>query len=252
MKKEKYVRLFEAKNPYFIFTFEFDNENLVLGKLSYMNEFKNETVVEHGNNFSLDLPRVYQNPLPFYTPQKYNDLKELLGYDWEEQEWMDYAIGNIFLEFEQTLKEIIKKKFILKIEDSFGGEYSINELKKLSRNADKTWDRFYIDSYLDVKNQKENEAIENYLEDADDILEELDISKKDLERIIQNNRKTRGTAWESLVGYDTDDFPDFEEQIEILRRMGVAEHRHKDTNYDTINKQGMSQDQVSRLRKGFN
>lgn len=120
--------------------------------------------------------------------------------------------------FSPILHNIIRKQDVKRVEEYLNNKH---KSKTKSISAIERYARWYTDN--------DTEAMEDIIE------------------AYNNNKETKGTAWKLLAqAYKNKDKYDFEA---ILNMMNVAHYRHTKTNYDDINKKGMSDESVSDLRR---
>ena len=73
---------------------------------------------------------------------------------------------------------------------------------------------------------------------------------EDVRKALYQNLTTKGTAWEAFC--DAVDAGDYALADEILYRIDASIKRHVETDYDNIDKTGLSDEQVSQIRKQHN
>lgn len=80
-----------------------------------------------------------------------------------------------------------------------------------------------------------------------EMCDELDLDRVEIKQLIKHNFDTGGQASRHIL----ENFEDIESEefSGLIKAMKVAQHRHMNTNYDTIDKKGMTSAQVAALRK---
>ena len=76
------------------------------------------------------------------------------------------------------------------------------------------------------------------------------VKSEDVRKALYQNLTTKGTAWEAFC--DAADAGDSVLADEILYRIDASIKRHVETDYDQIDKSGLSDEQVSQIRKQHN
>lgn len=120
--------------------------------------------------------------------------------------------------------------------------------KSCGKDQDQLRDMFFcfgscMDNYLQEEEEKETE-----LQDLYRAIEELNLDAGQ-EAIILENYRTGGTASRNLAHYMIECPEDVEG---LLEAMNVAHSRHTETDYDSISKKGLTEEQVSELRRQYN
>jgi len=109
-----------------------------------------------------------------------------------------------------------------------------------------------------VGNEKDElfeESLEEFIEELKDnsYFEYNTHNPEFISEVVRTNKSTNGSAWKALVdeGDDYVNYLDIDEKEELLERVLKAHHRHRHTSYDTIDKSGMTDDEVAQLRRNF-
>lgn len=101
---------------------------------------------------------------------------------------------------------------------------------------------------VEILTSKECESFANKYyrirEQIEEILMQFDYPE------LLNNFHSSGTAWYSYIQAIADE--DIEEQKRLEKAINVSNHRHKNTDYDLIDKSQMNEEQVAQLRRDYN
>lgn len=176
--------------------------------------------------------------------KKYEELEEAIE-DWSGDEFQNYAyaqILNLYIGYSVDDTEISPANTL--IEDEFGNIYLLGKIKKIMKNGKKEYNNFFDSIIRDGRISKIEEWVNNNFSEIQN--EKLGIDEYELTNAIKGNMDTNGTAWELINEEDIDS------AIDTLKALLVADYRHNQTDYDSIDKSGMSDDRVKQLRREYN
>ena len=178
--------------------------------------------------------------------ERYHELDNELP-EWDGEEFLNYAWGEIFElynGYKLDNSDVISGGNTI-LESDTGEKYSFEELKKISTKSD--YDSFYEKTIKDKKRVILKQAI-SYIESENlDELKDIEV-----EETVLHNFRANGDASDSLIELYEEEMLEEEEIISLVLSMDAAKRRHTETDYDSINKSGMSEDEVKRLRKSYN
>lgn len=173
----------------------------------------------------------------------YSDNRDI----WDGDEFSDYAMAKIFSFYDGYEVEdgvYINGRNCI-IEDDFGNKYTFAEMRKLSKTAEDRYNELYEEIVASVDKNKLKEIAQSIEEMQIEELEDIDI-----EETVINNYRHEGKAsrrlledWEEL---DRDDVE------RLITAMDTAHRRHTETDYDSVDKSGLTDEQVSELRRDYN
>lgn len=119
---------------------------------------------------------------------------------------------------------------------------SLSDMRKFNKAKEEVADKRAKKSRKPSKS-----ATEKYV---DKMIKKGIVDSEDREETIalyHENKSTKGSAWRCFSRWYNGDICD-EELIIILNKMENAAYRHKCTDYDRINKRGMSEEEIRELR----
>ena len=106
-----------------------------------------------------------------------------------------------------------------------------------------------LEAYAEAEKAEFKELENRTIESAKERIQKV-IKSVDVRKALYQNLTTKGTAWEAFC--DAVDAGDSALADEILYRIDASIKRHVETDYDNIDKTGLSDEQVSQIRKQHN
>jgi hypothetical protein len=173
---------------------------------------------------------------------KARSYKSSNNYDYEEIEVED-SMGKIYRDIDSIDDEINKVQRKI-----YGNDYdsdiydNFDEAEIDMRQEIKEFEAMKS-SFIKEQKKKEKDSIFEWVEKNKLFFGE---DYRYIEDAIIENHNTNGSLWRAIIHSNKDELPD------LLDRLDISTKRHTTTNYDNIDKRGLSDDEVKELRRDFN
>jgi hypothetical protein len=211
----------------------------------------------------VEVPKAELSPLEtealkYKSAEEFADSKSFHTYDYEPHD------GTIRDRYDRELSAEDIEDELQKIwrEENSGKDYE-DQLKEEGELLDEygnsyhtieEWTNRFADDKAELRDLKNQLGEEITTHEEDSIYAWLKSNEgwlgekyDNIAEAVLQNRRTGGTAWEALLRSDNE-----EEAEGLLTAIGVAAQRHGETNYDSVSKRGMSNEEVSDVRREFN